>query len=944
MAVGRQAAHSRERPDVTVPLLFMRSDTGRLFAEDPVLQIQQAMARADDLVLFADADYIPLPIDVIAVREQQSIAGLHETGGLQTSARDFSQVLEHHLTRPSRARPRIHFLVGSYGTNRTTQLRRVVWDTLQRRSARRLPVYVDLRGFPGARRGAREPIRKPIYDALRSHWPELTWETLGDLLHDGPRLHLLFDRGESLPEAERRRAWESIARFSADAAHKHWRHDYVITAEPPSEMDLPSAFSGKKPGVEVIRLYIQPLALRKVRRFLHHWSQEKSLPALYEYLVRARLTDLVTLPFMMVRFLVRAAVDDLAPSRAALLQDLLDDGLARLEDRPSMATHAMPFLTALAREMQQAGVAAWPLDDALGLLARIRGEREYSMTKFLEALIAAEILARVGPDRLGFAYAAVQAYCCALAIAEQADWEATVDEIVITLSNEERQRRWSETLIFLASILGDRPPDFSRLLYKLVYGVDLFQSDLVFLTARCLMQGRRLLGQEESAAADNTFAGDLERQVVDALAMRLDPQVESRPARQEQAVELLGQLAYLTPRRSVPILVQTANRRVRLSAGGADDFHFSNVRFAALTVLEELWQSVEARARHNSGHSSLAAALDTLETELGIHLATGDPELLDVLEVWNAPDGGAALRAQFLALVAQGAPDEAERDVAGLAALALGDLTNRQWADAARETREAEAIVQFLGEQLLSLSPAEWDHTLWAVTHALAMGPVPLVRAQVIEPFVRQESAAGRQRRPARAAASQVHGLPGGAAAAAQRSRLRLPARALSAPLQRHAPLGGGDRRPGLDRRPGPGAASAAAAGPGLKPLRDPLSRDALLPAGNPLRATAGAGRPGRHRRAGGAGAAARRGEDAAGASSGPPPRPAADHIAPGGGAAGGGTVGPGVRCRLSKERRELTTNRIRQHNLAALFERFMVSGFGHFQKLASIFSAWSAT
>jgi hypothetical protein len=442
----------------------------------------------------------------------------------------------------------------------------------------------------------------------------------------------------------------------------------------------------------------------------------------------------------MVRFLLRGMIGELAATRSAFIQELLDDAIIKLADRPDMASHAMPFLTTLAWEMRLVGAEAWSLDKVYGLLQRIRGQREYSLTHFLEVLIDKEILTRVGADEVGFSYTAIHAYCCALAISGQETWEQIVDDIVITLGNEERRRRWSDTLIFLASIFSHSLPDFKRLLYKIVYGADLFQSDLVFLTANCLMQGRQLLGQAEEEAPDGAFVSDLERQVIDALAWRLDPQNEARPAWQEQAVELLGQLAYVSPRLAVPLLVQTANRRVRLSVSGASDFHFSNVRFTALMALGQLWQSVHIKAGKTAAHESLAVALGALEQAMLTHLAVGDADLQEVLEAWIEPADTEALRAQFLENVRAVSPaKKMEADVAGLAAMALGDLTNRQSARAPRVSREAGTIVKFLGEQLLQLSPAEHDATLWAVTHALAMGPVEVVHRHVIKPFVQQD-------------------------------------------------------------------------------------------------------------------------------------------------------------------------------------------------------------
>ena len=303
LAVGRQAI--ADQTDAIAPVLFMRLSSGQLFGQDYLLDIIDRFRAHDDYALFAAGNYYDLPVDVLTVEADQMLSQLDRSGSTETGARDLNQVFDSYFAPARSQRPELLVLVGAYGTNRTTQLRQIAWRALSQRQPDLLPLYVDLADFAKVRRNTREALLQLMLAALQAVRPQLTRPELRELLREGPRFRLLFDRSDALAAADRRRAWTDILAF----AQQYPRHDLTVSAVPDSEL----AFLEQFADVEVVRLYIQPLAIRKLRRFLKHGP----FPAnLFERIRRARLTDLATLPYFMVRILRQAQFDDLADSRA----------------------------------------------------------------------------------------------------------------------------------------------------------------------------------------------------------------------------------------------------------------------------------------------------------------------------------------------------------------------------------------------------------------------------------------------------------------------------------------------------------------------------------------------------------------------------------------------------------------------------------------------------
>ena len=719
MAVARQTI--ADRPDAAVPVLFMRLSSGQLFSQDEILDLIDALRRSDDYGLFAHGHYFDLPVDVVAAEARHSLTQLDRSGTTDTGARNLNRAFERYFEQNHDEEPEILALIGAYGTNRTTQLLQIAWQALEQRDSKLLPLYISLLDFADARRRARDPILQLIYQAIHQHWPNISKEEVRELIQNGPRLRLLFDRGNGLKAEFRQAAWQAILDF----AEQHPRHNYVLTAWPGGDdllLSLPT-------NTRIVRFYIQRLASRKIRRFLQRSVQE---PHLYEQLRRSRLADLATLPYFLVRILRQAANGNLARSRANFMQDLLDDGISSLGADTGMAVHALPFLQSLAWQTKNDGLELVTIDEAYDLLATIRGNREYPLEAFILGLIDAKILIKIGVNHLAFSNQLIQAFCCALALYHRPDRSSAIRDIVVTLGHADRRERWTETLVFLAALLSTDLAAFHELIFKIIDSVSIFESDAIALVARCLMQ-RRDFVDAQNADPDNVFLQSLQQQLIDALQWRLDPKLESQTDRAEQAVILLGQLAYYDPERIVPILTAVANQRVRVDSKGRADFHYSHVRFVALVALEQLWQSIKSFAEEQpESNESIYRALDRLQNAVLRHVGQADPDLHSLLDAWTEPAELDTLFRLFEQHVRDAEEDVADSDVAGLAALALGDLTSGR----TLARNDTVQVVEFLQKQFLQLEPEIQDHTLWALTHALAMCPSQLIHELIVLPFV----------------------------------------------------------------------------------------------------------------------------------------------------------------------------------------------------------------
>ena len=693
---ARLLLFERKETDWAIPVLFMRLEKGRLFAADPVRLALQAIRAHEPYHPWAEHEY--LPIEVVHA------TGHHDAGSLEQLQRESAPAVdaveatvdlcskrylpspEHEQDR-TRSRPLLVGLIGGHGTTKSTLLRRIAWITadLSLRPAATsgteacpglerpvIPIYVnllDLQRYPSAQSGLGNPIKTLMLESLKPFWPDLTAEQLSDLLrrNHGPILRVLLDGSDDLSNRQRIQAWDAFQ----DLVRAHPHHEYMLAINP----------SNFDPRLSITDLLIiQPLSQRKIKQFLKGLNTPASR-RLYGALARAQLFDLAANPWLLVKMHIQAQAGSYPQSRTAVLQSLVEDGIANIPNEYGMRSRAEQTLLALAWEMQSARSNTWPVSDAFRTFATIRRNREYSLEGLYDALVECGLLAQVGQESMRFAYPPIQAYCCARAILEMDDHIRVIDDITATLGRLTRLRWWEGTLILLSGLMDDP----SALIRVLLYGETLGGGERTLLAARCLLE-----------SGERQIDPDLVCQVVDALVWQLDSASERSEQRRARAASALGQLAQSRQLQSlsviIPHLARVANQQVRVNWLGETRYEYTTVRMAAAVALQQLGPL----ARNE--------------------IKAVDPQLDQVLYLWEKED----VEALDTYLHA------ADVGIQAVAAFALGDLQTPRAVDI--------LVAAFLDFHTRS-------HTRWALTDALALLDPAVVTQRAILPFLDAEVA-----------------------------------------------------------------------------------------------------------------------------------------------------------------------------------------------------------
>ncbi|MEZ4770893.1 MAG: CHAT domain-containing protein [Caldilineales bacterium] len=425
---ARAALLSGQWPAAHVPVLFMRLTDGRLLASNPARTALENIL-ADPRFNFFDpakGKYIPLPVEAVHITGHQDVSQFQAAAGESTASIDIwdalEEVLDRHVPHDDHAdAPRVLALLGGYGSNRGTQLKRIVWNTARMsfdagEAAFVLPVYVDLETMPSTALGDNDLIEKLVAQTLERFWPGATG-AISDLLagHE-PLLRFVFNTDDSLPEQEQD-AWISRIRTFINS---YPQHQYVVGA------NLETFDSVWFTGLDQHLLILQPMSRRRIRHFLQHLPADDrgGLPLL-ERLDLYGIYDLAAVPWFMVKLLDHARAGTYPESRTQMLGKIVEDAVTGTVDRmisssqaptlnrQGLRSHIDQILNKLAWQMQSGRARQLSLADAFAVMKEVRGDREYSLERMVEALIANRLLTTYGVDSLRFAYSRIQAHCCA---------------------------------------------------------------------------------------------------------------------------------------------------------------------------------------------------------------------------------------------------------------------------------------------------------------------------------------------------------------------------------------------------------------------------------------------------------------------------------------------------------------------------------------------------
>jgi hypothetical protein len=709
-----------------IPALFMHLKDARLWAPNPVYGGLRKMLELDQYKFFDEekGDYKPLPIEAIHLTGQQDVRSFARIEHEVTAGVDIVSTVQTIFDCASSAtscQTPVIVVAGGYGCNSSTQLRRVVWQTIKNSLEAPienvvLPVYIDLRDYAKYRAEvdeASEAIEQLVLRSLQPFGPDLTRERPGQL----HKLRFVFDQADHLDPDTRRDAFEGIGMFiGTNRDHQYIVYQYMLV-DPPfdwrcfdPEGDSSSAADGQAAQssgwYELHHLILQRMVPHKIRNFLSGLKDKQSGQAtnaknLLECLDTHGLYDIAAVPSFLINMLTRARSGRYLTSRIDILEKMLERAIAKIPVEQGMRANARQVLYALAWEMQSTHVLVLPTTKVRAMMGQIRDASEYyDLERLSNALDRAELLVHVGSQQMRFSYNRLQAYCCAQAIKTMGEQERerVLNDITAQLGHLTYLQWWEETLVFLCGLLAndtDRPPNtLEKFLHKLIYGANLLESEQLFLAARCLLEGVGSLASR---------VDDLRIHIVTALIWRLRNYNEPRLEYRSQAATLLGQLVPLAPQSYVQHLIHISYEKARADRHGEPDFDYSNVRWAAVVALLRIPEAQRKKLL--------------------------DPNLEEMFCSWQN------LKINQFIIWLTDQTDQSNLSRQCIAALALGDLYAQLSLVQEEEAKnKAKPALDALQDSFLCtfVEPA----TLWTVTYALAATGAPEVRQSLFNRYL----------------------------------------------------------------------------------------------------------------------------------------------------------------------------------------------------------------
>jgi hypothetical protein len=742
--VARRTVYEAGDPGWSTPVLYMRMADGRLFTANAALDYVQALNNTTDFVRWRGNEYIP--IGVIALVPGQdwrlvryrpedapptinAIEALKEAVGINPPA----TVLV--AKQPTSQATNITAMIGPPHSGQTTTLRRLALDladAVRRDSTKPLGVYISLAGYEQQHAG----------DRLEQHIIARASEmsaTLGEALRDlfrlrAPDLYVdlqpyifLFDDFDEVPEG----LINPLARELAAMAKRFPSQQFVLACW--QELFPTDQF----PQARV--LLIQPLNERQVANYLRARAPSHDI-SLMNRIRDNRLLALTSDPNLLVRIYDRLSGDPKAQlTRNQLVQEYLDRALSDVSPRYVLGDTARRSLSALAWYSRWNHIENIPIGEFYQELARVRGQRDYSLEDLFSQLVEAGLLSGVGQHAVRFVHPALHAYCAAVALSSMPEAPARLLDIITMCGDPNRLPWWEDILYALAGLMNNPEPLFRALAFAVRAG----SNSHALLIARCL----EALPKTQEVRLPNV----LRQELIDHCVLAMHPDREPIAERREQIVIALGRMTYP---QVITELKRLLVEKIRRSSSGDARYEYTNVRIAAARSLRNiilqhygsqptlLGQSLQTLVINNGYNDEISArqnndelATGTAITELAIAdaLAAGmaatklgtddDTMLMGLLDIWRrGPTGRDALRKLIL-----DSPSVPERAVASFA---LADLVYPPLDPQANtpppfmlKMQDAELLLDCIANPPMdgAALQAGWDDTMWAAADALTL-------------------------------------------------------------------------------------------------------------------------------------------------------------------------------------------------------------------------------
>lgn len=714
---ARRMVRQSDSVSWSIPVLYMRSQDGRLFAPNARIEYTKRL-QADPLLLrWSGNDFIP--VEAIEVPTGQSWAVIAARPDDAPPPADALSLLHRYLRMPTVAPPLLA-IIGPPQSGQTTTLRRLAWelaDAVRKDQDLDSPVgiYVQLGAYE-QQPSIGNRLERLIINAVNDLTPALGAQLrqLFDQPASDAKLVCIFllDGLDQVPESLRYTLTEELRSLMERLPAQRFVISCTQTLFP-----LRLTQSARV-------LLLQPLSERQVLRYLRQRDPNQS-NRIFRRIGENRLLDVTSDPTLLTLIYERFAQDQRATlTRNQILQEILDSKISAMKLHANQGDAVHETLVALAWELHWNYRDALSLNEVFTLMARVRGERDYSLETLFQAMVEERLLMDSGRNMIRFVQPIVQSYCCAIALNGRADFDERLVDITAMCGVSARLSWWEETLYALSGLLISP----QALLAIGRWALPENSGPHTFLLARCLESLSPEVQQRISSVRLN--------ELIDACTLRLRPEREPSPVRRAQIASALGRLAFPQAANELKRLLTD---KVRPTRSGAR-YDYTNVRIAAArglrnllarqTVVSSLPEPVAAQGLDRSGARDLPedAAQSSAPLSDNSALAVKLEQLFrdwigdDSTDVYNIK-GRDTLRT-ILRSAEASTPERA------VAAFALGDL--------ALDATDA----QFLIDTIVSPPPAgvhpeEWKDTIWAATDALTLFEAAQV-AQLVATIIDQ--------------------------------------------------------------------------------------------------------------------------------------------------------------------------------------------------------------
>ncbi|MBX0328490.1 CHAT domain-containing protein [Oscillochloris sp. ZM17-4] len=398
-----------------------------------------------------------------------------------------------------------------------------------------------------------------------------------------------------------------------------------------AEHDAPAALQQG----DMTWLMLSPLRERQMRAYLAYRDRVRSRSHM-QTIISSGMRDLAADPQLLT-----AIAEDLVNggggrlSRDSMLSGLLDKLIDRASGPTVSRVVVRTCIYALAWAMHWGHRDSLSIAEAFQVIRDVPQDRSYAPENIYRALVSAGALVEVGGISVQLSHLELQAYAAARALRGRPDMRELLGDIMVIASFPSRLAWWSPVLIGVAQrvdTLGDLAPIWAMLRSEV-------SGPQAILAARCLGAFTQAQRQSLSLIARLRARSDADDEqraaLLDSILIELNPRFEPSASSRAMLVETLAQLPYPKVREA---LRRQIGERVLLID---DNWQYDRpmVRMAAARSLRDMTDVSDGDAQLNAlltdwrwGWSGrLLAALDDPEqsTEARILAALALSDLSD---------------------------------------------------------------------------------------------------------------------------------------------------------------------------------------------------------------------------------------------------------------------------------------------------------------------------